>query len=288
MRSQALGAGLVADSQWALEPFELVRPATVAEAVAARAERPGAVFAAGMTDLTAQFREGLRPAECIALSGLDELRRVRVTAGGLRIGALLTHRTGPADATLRATLPSLAGAWSRIANVRVRFRATIGGNLMAGRHRYEMPVILSALDADAYLSDAQGEHRLPVAALAGAGPVPGGLLTEIGVETSSLAWFGYDRSLRPVTTVAVAVRRVPGGLKVTSSAGSEYRPATTVTRVFAAAEPADLDPREVGAALASALPDSVGDYAGSARYRRRVVGTLIARQLRTASEENRS
>jgi aerobic carbon-monoxide dehydrogenase medium subunit len=288
MRSQARGAGLIADSQWALEPFELVRPATVAEAVAAHERRPGAVFAAGMTDLTAQFREGLRPSACIALSGLDELRRVRVTADGLRIGALLTHRAGPADETLRTTLPSLARAWGRIANVRVRFRATIGGNLMARRHRYEIPVILSALDAELCLSDARGEHRLPVAALGRGESVPGGLLTEIGVETRSLAWFGYDRSLRPVTTVAVAVRRVAGGLAVTSCAGSEYRPAATVSRVFAVAEPAELDPREVGAALAGALPDSIGDYAGSARYRRRVVGTLIARQLRTASEENRS
>jgi carbon-monoxide dehydrogenase medium subunit len=288
MRSQALGAGLVADSQWALEPFELVRPATVAEAVAARSERPDAVFAAGMTDLTAQFREGLRPSECIVLSGLDELRRIRVTADELRIGALLTHRTGPAEETLRTALPSLAQAWGRIANVRIRFRATIGGNLMAGRPRYEMPVILSALEADAYLTDARGEHRLPVAALARGESVPGGLLTEIGVETSSLAWYGYDRSLRPVTTVAVAVRRVPGGLKVTASAGSEYRPAATVSQVFAAEEPSRLDPREVGAALANALPDSIGDYAGSAGYRRRVVGTLIARRLRTASEDNRS
>jgi CO/xanthine dehydrogenase FAD-binding subunit len=47
---------------------------------------------------------------------------------------------------------------------------------------------------------------------------------------------------------------------------------------------AELNAGEVAETLASALPDTIGDYAGSAPYRRRVVRTLIARQLTKAAE----
>lgn len=291
MRPQSRGAGLITPTQGALAPFDLMRPATLAEARVMLADRPEATVAAGCTDLVAAFREGLAPTVLLSLRRVDELRTMRHADGVLRVGALNTHDDGASHPMLLAALPGLATAWAGIATVRIRFRATIGGNLMARRFRYEMPVILGALDTTMELSTPLGERRCTVDEFVrrdAAAPERPTLLHHLTVDTSSLLAFRYDRSLRPVTTVALAVRRAGDGLRFTSVIGSEYRAAVLVRTEAAAPELADADPAAIAADLAGQLPDRIGDYAGSASYRRRVVEVLLRRQLEAAGARGSS
>jgi carbon-monoxide dehydrogenase medium subunit len=287
MRAQSRNAGLVAPTQGALPPFDLLRPATVAEAAEMLAARPDAIVAAGCTDLVAAIREGLVPSAVLSLRRVGELRTVRHADGVLRIGALNTHADGSARPALLTALPSLAAAWSAIATVRIRARATIGGNLMARRFRYEMPVILGALDAVMEFTTAAGGRRCTVdeftrrAVAAPSGPA---LLHHLAVDTASLVSFRYDRSLRPVTTVALAVRRAGAGLSFTAAVGSEYRRAVLVRTEAAEPRTTAVDLATTARELAARLPDWVDDYAGSAAYRRRVVEVLLRRQLNAIAE----
>ncbi|KQY50888.1 FAD binding domain-containing protein [Nocardioides sp. Root140] len=302
MRAQALGAGLVAQTQSSIPPFELHRPGSVAEVVALLAVHPEAVIAAGCTDLTAQLREGRVPRDLISVRRVPDLQQVRHDGGVLRIGAGLTHHEGSRHPLLQATLPSLAAAWADIATVRIRYSATIGGNLLARRFRYEMPVLLGALEADLELAGAT-EPRRPVDWLWGGGDHDGGdhdgserdgagagawrtrgLLTGVAIDTSDLLWFGYERSMRPTTTVALAIRVVDGSLRVTATIGSEYRRPVTVSTTADVAHPTDLDPGSVGRAVASRLPDDIEDRAGSAEYRRHLVAVLVGRLVATARD----
>ncbi|KRF14689.1 FAD binding domain-containing protein [Nocardioides sp. Soil796] len=297
MRAQALGAGLVAQTQSSIPPFELHRPGSVAEAVALLAVHPEAVIAAGCTDLTAQLREGRVPRDLISVRRVPDLQQVRHNGGVLRIGAGLTHHEGSRHPVLQATLPSLAAAWADIATVRIRYSATIGGNLLARRFRYEMPVLLGALEAGLELAGAT-EPRRPVDWLWRGGDHDGadhdgagagawrtrGLLTGVAIGTSDLLWFGYERSMRPTTTVALAIRAVDGSLRVTATIGSEYRRPVTVSTTADVAHPADLDPGSVGRAVASRLPDDIEDRAGSAEYRRHLVAVLVGRLVATARD----
>jgi carbon-monoxide dehydrogenase medium subunit len=287
MRAQSRGAGLLAPTQGALPPFDLLRPADLTEARAMLAAHPDATIAAGCTDLVAAFREGLTPSALVSLRNLTELRTVRHADGVLRIGALNTHDDGAAHPVLLAALPEFGAAWSGIATVRIRFRATIGGNLMARRFRYEMPVVLGALDAVMELSTAAGERRCTVDEFVRRDPAaPGGraLLHHLAVDTGSLLVFRYDRSLRPTTTVALAVRRTTTGLRLTASVGSEYRAAVLLRIEADVADLRAVDPAGAAHELATQLPDEVGDYAGSAAYRRRVVEVLLRRQLEAAAD----
>jgi carbon-monoxide dehydrogenase medium subunit len=273
-----------------MAPFDLQRPATLAEARLVLADHPDAVIAAGCTDLVAAIREGLVPTVLVSLRHLDELRTVRHHDGVLRIGALNTHDDGASHPELLAALPELATAWSGIATVRIRFRATIGGNLMARRFRYEMPVILGALDTTMELSTPAGERRCTVDEFVRRDPTaPDGpaLLHHLAVDTASLVAYRYDRSLRPVTTVALAVRRAGDGLRFTSVIGSEYRAAVLVRTDAGVPDLDSADPAGIAAALAGQLPDGIGDYAGSASYRRRVVEVLLRRQLEAAGAQGR-
>jgi aerobic carbon-monoxide dehydrogenase medium subunit len=251
------------------------------------AGRPDATVAAGCTDLVAAIRQGLVPSAVLSLRRVDELRTVRHAGGVLRIGALSTHADGSACPALLEALPSLGAAWSSIATVRIRARATVGGNLMARRFRYEMPVILGALDTTMEFATPAGERRCTVddfTRRAAAVPAGSALLHHLAVDTAPLVSFRYDRSLRPVTTVALAVRRADGGLLLTAAVGSEYRRAVLVRTEVAGSGVEAVDPAAAARDMAAGLPDWVGDYAGSAAYRRRVVEVLLRRQLTAIAE----
>jgi carbon-monoxide dehydrogenase medium subunit len=261
---QLVSSGWVARTQRAVPPFVLHRPGTVAEAVAAGAAE-GAVYAQGCTDLFAQFREGLGCASLVSLERIAALRRVERHGPALAIGAGVDHHRGAGDPVVRAALPGLAEAWGRIATQRIRRRATLGGNLMARRPRYEMSIMLDALAARLAFATPDGEAALAPADLWDRREPHGALLHTVRIEDVPGVWFGYDRSLRPLMTAAVAVR----GSRVRLSVGSEYRRPHTVE-----AELGD-DPAEV----AAALPEDIGDPAAGAAYRRHAAGVLLRRVL---------
>ncbi|GLY77771.1 FAD binding domain-containing protein [Actinoallomurus iriomotensis] len=268
-----LPAGLVAPTQRTIPDFDLHRPRTIAEAVAAGATG-GAVYAQGCTDLFARFREGLDCTRLVSLDRIPELGRIDRDGATLAIGAAVGHHAGSGDAAVRAALPGFAAAWARIANHRIRQRATIGGNVMARRTRYEMSIMLDALGANLDFATPDGAVVLSPADLWQRREPHGALLHTIRIPDVPGVWFGYERSLRPLLTVAAAVR----GGTVRLSVGSEY------TRPFTVEGEPGIDP----ARLAAALPDEIGDAAGSADYRRHAAGVLLGRLLGrfTAGEED--
>ena len=111
--------------------FDYVRPATIAEAVAAAAT-PGAAYLAGGTNLLDLMKSGAaRPERLVditRLPGLDTIERLQ--DGGWRIGALVRNADlahGPAFAE---ACPVVAEALLSGASAQLRNAATIGGNLM--------------------------------------------------------------------------------------------------------------------------------------------------------------
>ncbi|MEU0649672.1 FAD binding domain-containing protein [Streptomyces umbrinus] len=285
MRPQALGAGLLAGSQAALPPFTLYRPRSAREAIQIHRAEPDATLLAGAIDLVGQIRRGFTPASVIALSGVGAWRDVEDNGDVLRLGALTTHHSGPLDPVLRRRLPNLAVAWASIATVRIRARATLGGNLMARQPRYETSLMMSALDAELEFTGLDGEFRSTPAALWSDEPRVTGLLHHVRVPMSGLLLFDYERTLRPLLTLALSVRSGADGLRVTASVGSEYHPPVTVRAEADAGTLAGLDAERVAHELAGQLPESIGDYAASAAYRRRVSAVLLHRKLAAAGRK---
>ncbi len=110
--------------------FEIVRPATLAEAVAARADDPEASFMAGGTDLVPNIRRGIAaPAKVIDLNGVGEIKTIEPADGGLRIGAAVTLAELIADERVRAGYPGVVEAAGAVAASSHREVGTVGGNL---------------------------------------------------------------------------------------------------------------------------------------------------------------
>jgi xanthine dehydrogenase YagS FAD-binding subunit len=111
--------------------FDYVRPASVAEAVAAAAA-PGSVYLAGGTNLLDLMKGGaMRPDRLVDITRLPGLDRVeRLPDGGLRIGALMRNADLAHDAEFVRAYPAVAEALLSGASGQVRNAATVGGNLM--------------------------------------------------------------------------------------------------------------------------------------------------------------
>ncbi len=209
--------GLIASSFRSLPPFELMRPSSVAEAVSAltSAERPAVL--AGGTDLPARFNEGFAPSRLVDISRIEPLRQIVSEAGTLSIGAMVTHAEGANHPVIAQLLPTFGAAWSRIANVRVRMSATLGGNVMAGRARYEGLILLTAMGASLVFATPSGER---IVALDGQRQLPSaqdGLLTGVRIPLQRSMRVDYERSLRPILTQAVAVDADGNGRVVTAT-----------------------------------------------------------------------
>ena len=149
--------------------FDYHEPRSVVEALALL-DRYGddAHLMAGGTATVLLMREGLlRPGHVIGLRAIDELRGITPTPdGGLRIGAMATHRAVERSPEARRYSPALTDAFASVATVRIRNQATVGGNLAHADPAQDPPPMLAALNATVSIRSARGERSLPIDDLA--------------------------------------------------------------------------------------------------------------------------
>ena len=132
----------------ALPPFTLHDPDSVQDACRMLADYGDeAAPIAGGTAVLILMKSGLfRSEHLINLKALRELSQVRFDPKeGLFLGALATHRAVELHPDVRTHYPILASTYARVANVRVRNSATVGGNLAHGDFRIDPPAPLIAL-----------------------------------------------------------------------------------------------------------------------------------------------
>jgi len=249
------GAGLIAASSRSAPPASVVRPHTIDAVLAALADCPDPVLVAGGTHLCAEYLTGRRPGTLVALDRVRELGEIAIEPGMLRIGALVTHEAGPKHPLLRTHLPGFADAWAMIANTRVRGWASIGGNLMARHTRYELSLLLSALQAQMVcLTPSGATQRLSPAEMWETQTAC--LLHHVAIPLREGHAFSYRRELRPVVTVAVC--RDATGAR--AAIATEYRRPVLLTD-------ASID----------TLPEDFADPVSSAWYLRRACAVLLGR-----------
>jgi xanthine dehydrogenase YagS FAD-binding subunit len=111
--------------------FDYVRPATVAEAVAAAAV-PGSTFLAAGTNLLDLMKGGIvsptRLIDVTRLPGLDQIEPL--PDGGMRIGARVRNADLAHDPSFCSRFPAVAEALLSGASAQLRNAATVGGNLL--------------------------------------------------------------------------------------------------------------------------------------------------------------
>jgi xanthine dehydrogenase YagS FAD-binding subunit len=114
-----------------MKNFDYVRPATIADAIAAAAE-PGAAYLAAGTNLLDLMKGGItRPNRLVDVTRLPGLDRIEHLAdGSLRIGALVRNADLAHDPDFATSYPAIAEALLSGASAQLRNAATVGGNLL--------------------------------------------------------------------------------------------------------------------------------------------------------------
>jgi xanthine dehydrogenase YagS FAD-binding subunit len=114
-----------------MNSFDYVRPASIADAIAAAAE-PGTAYLAAGTNLLDLMKGGLtRPNRLVDVTRLPGLDRIEPLAdGGVRIGALVRNADLAHDPDFAKSYPAVAEALLSGASAQLRNAATVGGNLL--------------------------------------------------------------------------------------------------------------------------------------------------------------
>src|SRR3990170_1165558 len=118
---------------------------------------------AGGTALVIMMKQRLvRPSCLVSLRSVRGLNGIEVMDGGLRIGGLATHREVESSSLVRRRLPLLAETYRRVATIRVRNVATVGGGLAHADPNQDPPPTLIALGATVKASSANGSRLIPL------------------------------------------------------------------------------------------------------------------------------
>jgi len=262
-----------------IAPFALHRPASIGEALAIYHDSDGAAFYAGGVDMMNRLKGGQRVGDLVHLGRVTQLQGIVRRDGFVHVGSGVTHAA--AATALRDDLPELAALLDDMANVRVRFVGTLGGNVMAGDPAYETLPAMAALGARLVFADRHGERAISASAYGH----EDGLLVRFEIPIVAGARLLFDRAHRPFAGVMLGVTLVNGlvtHLRLTVSCAFN-RPVCLEQRFderLEAARAASWAPA-VAATLAGALPEPASDWVASARYRRRLVGVIAARLLAT-------
>ncbi len=142
-------------------PLRFVEPATVAEASAILRAEPDSKVISGGTAVVLMLRQRLiDPSILVSLSQIPGLARMSLVDKWLRIGALTSLQDIAEGAESRMYASGLADACGHVGNVRVRNRATIGGNVAEADYASDPPAVLVSLGARvcAETADAPPRH----------------------------------------------------------------------------------------------------------------------------------
>ena len=139
--------------------FDYQRAASIDDALNALAGGDAKVIAGGMSLLPLMKLRLASPGKLVDIGRLDELRRVGPTDdGGYEVGALVTY----AEAMEATSLDFARDCLSRIGDVQVRNRGTIGGAIAHADPASDAPALALALDYSAVLRSSRGERVVPL------------------------------------------------------------------------------------------------------------------------------
>ena len=147
-----------------LREVEYARPSSVQEAIELLAGHEGArALAGGQTIVNVMKARAASPDVLVDLNRLDELRSISVAGETLQIGAMATYTQIMASSEVEVSRPILAEVAAQIADVQVRNRGTIGGNICSNDPTNHLPPLLVALDASMTIRGGEGERTVPAA-----------------------------------------------------------------------------------------------------------------------------
>ena len=281
-----------------MRDFAFHAPATLPEALALLdAHGDDALPIAGGTALVVLMKQSLvQPEHVVSLERIPGLDAIALDDDGLHIGALARHRAVETSPVVRGFAPLLADVYGRVATVRIRNAATVGGGLAHADPAQDPPAALIALDARVRIVSSAGERTVPVAEFFvdyyETALEPGEVVREVIVPRPDPAARGAYLKFLPRTeddyaTVAVAAHGVAADGRCRDvrvaliAAGPTPVRATAVERALTGRALTPAAVREAAEAVVDEV-DPLDDFRGSAEYKREMAVVFTRRALEQA------
>jgi carbon-monoxide dehydrogenase medium subunit len=263
-----------------LREVAYAKPSTVAEAVEILAADDGArALAGGQTLINVMKARAGSPDVLVDLNNLDELKGIELGADGtLELGAMTTYTEIIESSEARAR-PILGEVCAQIADVQVRNRGTIGGNVCTSDPTNHLPPLMAALGASFVIRGAEGERTVAAdefflgVYMTAVGT--GELLTKIRIPAGRSDGFAAVTLGVDGTCIVSAAASLNGGVRVALGC---------VEAVPVVVTPASADEDAVRAAVREHSLDPPSDVHASAEYRRHLAEVLAVRAVNQASE----
>jgi carbon-monoxide dehydrogenase medium subunit len=264
-----------------LRELDYARPQSVEEAVNLLAAREDARALAGGQSLVNVMKTRVASPELVVdLNGIDALRGIEDDGGALVIGSMTTYSAIVDSPEVASARPILAACARTIADVQVRNRGTIGGNVCSNDPTNHFPPLLAALGAELTILGAGGERTVGTdeffEGVYLTAVQPGEVLTKVRIPAKGDARDGWasvtlGRDGTGIVNVAASVKDGTARLAIGCVA------ATPVVVTASADETAVKD------AVRAADLDPPPDVHASADYRRHLAEVLAARAVREAA-----
>ena len=249
---------------------------------------------AGGTALVNFLKQGLIAAEhLVSLERIPDMARIASESDGLHIGALTRHRDVETSPVVKRHAPLLAEVYRRVATVRIRNMATVGGGLAHADPAQDPPIGLLALDASVKLVSRGGERVVAVKDLFTdyyeTVIQPAELLTEViippqpaGAHATYLKFL--PRSEDDYATVAVAaLAEVEDGmcrrLRVAIGAAAPVPIRSIAVEDALQGKPVSIAAIEAAAEAVADEVDPLDDFRGPADYKREMAVVFTRRAL---------
>jgi CO/xanthine dehydrogenase FAD-binding subunit len=283
------------------QAVEFLRPATLAEALTLKAERPEAVPIAGGTDVMVELNfDHRRPAALLDLTRVGELTGWSTSDGTVRLGAGVPYSRVIAE--VGASVPALAMASRTVGSPQIRNRGTVGGNLGAASPAGDTHPVLLALDARVEVASVRGTRILRAeefyVGVKRHALEPDELITAVHLPAHAgpqqFAKVGTRNAMViAVCSFALALRDGRVGAAIGSAAPTPRR--ARAAEDFLVAELPWTSPEPLPDSLKRRFGDLVAEAAspiddvrGSAAYRKHALGVLARRTLTWAWDEHRT
>lgn len=259
--------------------FEFVKPASVADAVAALSGEGAQALSGGQTLLPTMKQRLASPSTLVSLTGIAELKGVCAGDGGITIGAATCHADVARDAA--SHYPALAALAGQIGDPAVRNRGTIGGSLANNDPSACYPSAVLASGATVVTNQREIAADDYFQGMFATALEEGEIITAVKFPVPQQA--AYVKFAQPASRfalVGVFVARFEDGVRVAVTGASN----NGVFR-WSEAEAALSADFSAGAVkgLKASPDDMIADLHGSAEYRAHLVGVMTARAVAAAS-----
>ena len=257
--------------------FEFVKPATVAEAVAALGGDEAQALGGGQTLIPTLKQRLAMPSTLVSLAGIAEMKGVSAEGGVVTIGGATTHATVAAEAGAYPALAALAG---NIGDPAVRNRGTIGGSLANNDPAACYPAAALASGATIVTNSREIAADEYFQGLFTTALEEGEIITSVRFPVPQAA--SYQKFEQPASRfamVGVFVAKFADGVRVAVTGASEEG----VFRWSEAEEALDKDFRGDALMDLTVLADNmIGDIHGTKAYRAHLVKVMTKRAVAAA------